>query len=108
MLLLDNNVEVLHATVAAGHPSSSSIYPACFAPYLIATACSDGNVRFWCCQSIDAVEKESLHKFQWNEWEMLIPEEDASVVKIPGKNIVLVSLQGCCDIKYICRKITGC
>ncbi|XP_064608806.1 dmX-like protein 2 isoform X2 [Liolophura sinensis] len=42
-------VSVVYATVAAGHLSSSSIYPACYAPYLLSTACSDGKVRFWRC-----------------------------------------------------------
>ena len=33
-------VEVVHAVPAVGHLSSSSIYPACLAPYVIVTACS--------------------------------------------------------------------
>ena len=50
ILPLPEDVEVIHATPAAGHLSSSNIYPACFAPYLLCTACSDGSVRFWKCQ----------------------------------------------------------
>ncbi|GFT55167.1 dmX-like protein 2 [Nephila pilipes] len=42
---LPEDVEIVHATPAAGHLSSSNIYPACFAPYLICTACSDYSVR---------------------------------------------------------------
>ena len=40
ILPLPEDVEVIHATPAAGHLSSSNIYPACFAPYLLCTACS--------------------------------------------------------------------
>ena len=50
ILPLPEDVEVIHATPAAGHLSSSNIYPACFAPYLLCTACSDGSIRFWKCQ----------------------------------------------------------
>ncbi|XP_076465247.1 dmX-like protein 2 isoform X2 [Babylonia areolata] len=48
-LSLPTGVSVISANVAAGHLGSASIYPACFAPYLLATACSDGQVRFWKC-----------------------------------------------------------
>ena len=44
-LPLPEGVEVVHAVSAVGHLSSSSIYPACLAPYVIVTACS-GNVLF--------------------------------------------------------------
>ena len=49
-LPLPDGVELIHAAPAAGHLSSSSIYPACFAPYIIVTACSDSTVRFWKCK----------------------------------------------------------
>ena len=54
VLELPKGVQVVHATVAAGHLSSSSIYPACFAPYLLTTACTDGQVSWmllpkWMC-----------------------------------------------------------
>ena len=39
-LPLPDGVEVVHAVSAVGHLSSSSIYPACLAPYVIVTACS--------------------------------------------------------------------
>ncbi|PVD19781.1 hypothetical protein C0Q70_20272 [Pomacea canaliculata] len=48
-LFLPTGVHVISANVAAGHLSSASIYPACFAPYLLTTACSDGQLRFWKC-----------------------------------------------------------
>jgi hypothetical protein len=44
-LPLPEGVEVVHAAPAAGHLSSASIYPACFAPYIVVTACSDSTVR---------------------------------------------------------------
>ena len=46
-LPLPKGVEVIHAVPAAGHLSSSSIYPACLAPYIMVTACSDNVIRFW-------------------------------------------------------------
>jgi DmX-like protein len=49
-LPLPDGVDVVHASPAAGHLSSASIYPACFAPYIIVTACSDSTVRFWKCK----------------------------------------------------------
>lgn len=49
-LPIPEGVELVHAAPAAGHLSSSSIYPACFAPYIIVTACSDSTVRFWKCK----------------------------------------------------------
>ncbi|XP_052793147.1 dmX-like protein 2 isoform X3 [Mya arenaria] len=51
LLPVPNGVEVRSATVAAGHLSSASVYPACLAPYLLVTACTDGYVRFWRCET---------------------------------------------------------
>lgn len=44
-LPLPDGVDVIHAAPAGGHLSSASIYPACFAPYIIVTACSDSTIR---------------------------------------------------------------
>ena len=44
-LPLPPNVSVIQCVPAAGHLSSSSIYPACLAPYLLITACSDNTIR---------------------------------------------------------------
>ena len=44
-LPLPEGVEVIHAVPAVGHLSSSSIYPACLAPYVMVTACTDSVVR---------------------------------------------------------------
>ncbi|VDI15900.1 Hypothetical predicted protein [Mytilus galloprovincialis] len=48
-LPLPEDVDIVSAEIAAGHLSSASIYPACLAPYLLVTACSDGTLRFWRC-----------------------------------------------------------
>jgi hypothetical protein len=72
-LPLPEGVDVVHAAPAAGHLSSSSIYPACFAPYIIVTACSDSNVRFWKCNVSKKKPEGNGHKFkyEWCEWEMV-------------------------------------
>ena len=44
-LALPEGVEVIHAVPAVGHLSSASIYPACLAPYVMVTACSDQKIR---------------------------------------------------------------
>lgn len=69
-LPLPPDIEVIHATAAAGHLSSSAIYPACFAPYSIATSCSDGTVRFWRCQ-VEETEYRTRSYF-WEEWRMML------------------------------------
>ncbi len=96
MLEVPPGVEITNVTVAAGHPSSSSIYPACFAPYVITTACSDGNVRFWKCKNTeedkttgaqDRTTADAIKriKYEWHEWEMMIRTEDTSAIKVPGE-----------------------
>lgn len=64
-LALPTGVSIISANVAAGHLSSASIYPACFAPYLIATACSDGQVRLWKC-SVQDMEPQMRHDNSFN------------------------------------------
>ncbi|XP_058022734.1 dmX-like protein 1 isoform X7 [Ahaetulla prasina] len=49
-LNLPEGVEIVSIKPSAGHLSSSSIYPVRQAPYLLATLCSDGKVRFWRCR----------------------------------------------------------
>ena len=56
LLPLPEGVQVVHAVPAVGHLSSSSIYPACLAPYVIVTACSGnlGNFKFqYACLQYD-------------------------------------------------------
>lgn len=62
VLPLPEDVEVIHAAPAAGHLSSSNIYPACFAPYLLCTACSDGSIRFWKCQMTSKKQQQTTRK----------------------------------------------
>merc|ERR1719186_2019082 len=72
-LPLPPGTEVIHCVPAAGHLSSSSIYPPCLAPYLLVTACSDNKVRFW----------RTGHEFQWEEWEMESGNKESSI-DVPG------------------------
>ncbi|XP_040162057.1 dmX-like protein 2 isoform X4 [Anopheles arabiensis] len=87
-LPLPDGVDVIHAAPAAGHLSSSSIYPACFAPYIIVTACSDSTVRFWKCKSTTrkeggkgAGESESsqVPHYEWCEWEMIRKDQESTI-----------------------------
>lgn len=93
ILPLPNDVEVIHASPAAGHLSSSNIYPACFAPYLIITACSDRKVRFWRCKPISEDETDTNYykdyyykknSFVWFEWEMMLSKNASSSIEVPG------------------------
>ncbi|XP_063894834.1 dmX-like protein 2 isoform X4 [Helicoverpa armigera] len=81
-LSLPDGVDVIHATPAAGHLSSASIYPACLAPYIMATACSDSTLRFWKCH----VTKNDDDDFDytWKEWEMMNKDQE-SAIDIPGQ-----------------------
>ncbi|UYV72066.1 DMXL1 [Cordylochernes scorpioides] len=81
-LPLPPDVEVVHATPSAGHLSSSNIYPACYAPYLISTACTDGSVRFWYC---DVTTSNGNDVYTWLEWEMLLNRK-SSEISVPGKS----------------------
>lgn len=89
-LPLPSGVVVTKASVAAGHLSSSSIYPACLAPYIVSTACSDGCVRFWRCEtadeeSVDGTTSAKRKSFKWKEWEMMMEKDDTSSIYIGGK-----------------------
>merc|ERR1719193_3051495 len=78
-LPLPAGVEVIHCVPAAGHLSSSSIYPACLAPYLLTTACSDNTVRFWC-----ASQASRGADFEWFEWKMEGSDDGESRIQVPG------------------------
>jgi DmX-like protein len=92
-LVLPPGVHVNSVNIAAGHLSSASIYPACFAPYLLATACSDGHVYFWRCDTSTIVPASipignisaGPVKHVWKEWEMMIRKKDTSTIQVPGK-----------------------
>ncbi|XP_067839111.1 dmX-like protein 1 isoform X6 [Heptranchias perlo] len=95
-LALPEGVEIIRATPSAGHLSSSSVHPACLAPYLLATSCSDGKVRFWRCRvsshlvssaAGDGVESNLI--YSWEEWPLLIEEglQSSSAVSVPGRPV---------------------
>ncbi|XP_066424858.1 dmX-like protein 1 isoform X5 [Molothrus aeneus] len=77
----------------SGHLSSSSIYPVCRAPYLLATSCSDGKVRFWRCRVVTEASSmpqygtDSDVKYVWEEWPLLIEEglPSSSAINVPGR-----------------------
>lgn len=79
-LPLPEGVDVVHASPAAGHLSSSSIYPACFAPYIIVTACSDSTVRFWKCKvTKKSAGNAAKFKYEWREWDMIRKDQESSI-----------------------------
>ncbi|XP_060840547.1 dmX-like protein 2 isoform X2 [Rhopalosiphum padi] len=80
-LNLPDGVDVIHASPAGGHLSSASIYPACFAPYVFVTACSDSTLRFWKCKITKTADEVS---YQWVEWEM-IRKDRKSMIEISGQ-----------------------
>ncbi|XP_060693606.1 dmX-like protein 1 isoform X6 [Hemiscyllium ocellatum] len=95
-LALPEGVEITRVTPSAGHLSSSSVHPACLAPYLLATSCSDGKVRFWRCQvsahsasSAAGDSLESKFSYCWEEWPLLIEGGlvNSSAVSVPGRPV---------------------
>ncbi|XP_009870026.1 PREDICTED: dmX-like protein 1, partial [Apaloderma vittatum] len=94
-LNLPEGVEILSVKPSAGHLSSSSIYPVCRAPYLLATSCSDGKVRFWRCRvttesSASSMPEYSTHNdvtYVWEEWPLLIEDGllSSSAINVPGR-----------------------
>lgn len=79
-LPLPYGVEVVQCVPAAGHLSSASIYPACLAPYLLVTACSDNIIRFW--RVVDNSGGPGTN-FEWEEWRMET-EGASSAIQLPG------------------------
>ncbi|NWY59693.1 DMXL1 protein, partial [Chionis minor] len=94
-LNLPEGVEIISVKPSAGHLSSSSIYPVCRAPYLLATSCSDGKVRFWRCRvttesSAASIPEYSAHSdvtYVWEEWPLLIEDGllSSSAINVPGR-----------------------
>uniref|UniRef100_A0A1B0A9X2 RAVE complex protein Rav1 C-terminal domain-containing protein n=1 Tax=Glossina pallidipes TaxID=7398 RepID=A0A1B0A9X2_GLOPL len=84
-LPLPEGVDVIHASPAAGHLSSSSIYPACYAPYIIVTACTDSISRFWKCEpSKQNPISDHLNEYKWTEWKMFSRKQN-SAIEISGQ-----------------------
>ncbi|XP_035165202.1 dmX-like protein 1 isoform X6 [Oxyura jamaicensis] len=94
-LNLPEGVEIISVKPSAGHLSSSSIYPVCRAPYLLATSCSDGKVRFWRCRvttessalSVTEYNIQSDATYIWEEWPLLIEDGllSSSAITVPGR-----------------------
>ncbi|XP_075397536.1 dmX-like protein 1 isoform X2 [Tenrec ecaudatus] len=93
-LHLPDGVEIISVKPSAGHLSSSSIYPVCSAPYLLATSCSDERVRFWRCR-VTGVESATSKNgkmdltYIWEEWPLLIEDglQNNSSISVPGRPI---------------------
>ncbi|KFW11936.1 DmX-like 1, partial [Eurypyga helias] len=92
---LPEGVEIISVKPSAGHLSSSSIYPVCRAPYLLATSCSDGKVRFWRCRVTTESSAASMPEcsapsdviYIWEEWPLLIEDGllNSSAINVPGR-----------------------
>ncbi|XP_055367594.1 dmX-like protein 1 isoform X2 [Betta splendens] len=89
-MALPEGVEAISVTPSAGHLSASCSLPSDRVPYLLATSCSDGKVRFWRC-NVMATESLSMENraYQWEEWPLLLEEglPNSSAVSVPGRPI---------------------
>ncbi|KAJ8285262.1 hypothetical protein GJAV_G00024780 [Gymnothorax javanicus] len=85
-LELPEGVEVIRVTPSAGHLSSSSLQPAGRAPYLLATSCADGKVRFWRCRTAADSAGPGEAEYLWEEWPLLVEEgcPSSSAIGVPG------------------------
>ncbi|XP_048359644.1 dmX-like protein 1 isoform X1 [Sphaerodactylus townsendi] len=93
-LNLPQGVEIISVKPSAGHLSSSTIYPVCHAPYLLATLCSDDKVRFWRCKVTfesgivsEPGSSPTVGTYVWEEWPLLIEDGflSSSSLNVPGK-----------------------
>ncbi|XP_034373854.1 dmX-like protein 1 isoform X4 [Arvicanthis niloticus] len=91
---LPEGVEIISVKPSAGHLSSSSIYPVCSAPYLLATSCSDDKVRFWRCRVTNGESATSKNGkidlvYVWEEWPLLIEDglQSNSSITVPGRPV---------------------
>nr|XP_040051616.1 dmX-like protein 1 isoform X2 [Gasterosteus aculeatus aculeatus] len=89
-MALPEGVEAISVTPSAGHLSASCSLPVDRVPYLLATSCSDGKVRFWRCNVIatDPFSMDSL-VYHWEEWPLLVEENlpNCSAVSVQGRPI---------------------
>lgn len=58
-------------------------------PYLLATSCSDGKVRFWTCNVSPEPSSSDSLVYKWEEWPLLVEERlpNSSSVSVPGRPI---------------------
>lgn len=99
-LQLPIGVKVLQACPAAGHLPSASLYPACRAPYLLVTTCSDDKMRYWYCKTSKDDFNDEI-KYSWQEWKLMNDTGDSSL-ELDGK--VLKVGPNITNINIICRK----
>lgn len=98
-LHLPEGVEVIRVTPAAGHLSSSSLQPAGRAPYLLATSCSDGTLRFWRCNAVFDPETHGKASYVWEEWPLFVEEGlvSSSALSVSGQLMDL----SCCHTSRV-------
>lgn len=79
--------------------SSASIYPACLAPYVMVTACTDNKIRFWRVRASAA----AVGEFEWCEWRME-SASGVSEIEVPGTP---VSVSAAYSGRIACAYQTG-
>lgn len=86
-MALPEGVEAISVTPAAGHLSASCSLPAGRVPYLLATSCSDGTVRFWGCTTKPSGISDLV--YEWGEWPLMVEEglPNSSAVSVHGRPI---------------------
>ncbi|XP_041643935.1 dmX-like protein 1 isoform X1 [Cheilinus undulatus] len=96
-MALPEGVEAISVTPSAGHLSASCSLPAGRVPYLLATSCSDGTVRFWRCTTKPSGINDL--EYQWEEWPLLVEEglPNSSAVGVHGRPIEV----SCCHTGQI-------
>ncbi|CAH8559081.1 unnamed protein product [Schistosoma turkestanicum] len=81
-LSLPSGVSIVCAQVSAAHVSWAAL--STFnapPPYFIVTACSDGCLRFWRCES-DSNSNGIHDQFTWEEWQMPLMQSMSSCIEI--------------------------
>uniref|UniRef100_A0A3B4BDG4 RAVE complex protein Rav1 C-terminal domain-containing protein n=1 Tax=Periophthalmus magnuspinnatus TaxID=409849 RepID=A0A3B4BDG4_9GOBI len=97
-LPLPVGVEAVSVRPAAGHLSGSCSLPAGHVPYLLATSCSDGTVRFWRCSVMTSDPSGTPEpQYQWEEWPLQVEQDlpNNSVVTLPGIPSVHIGIFQC-------------
>ncbi|CAH8866143.1 unnamed protein product [Trichobilharzia szidati] len=89
-LNLPSGVSIICAQVSAAHVSWAAL--STFnapPPYLIVSACSDGCLRFWKCESntpdysvSDKVKDKFISLFTWDEWQMPLMQSMSSCIEL--------------------------
>lgn len=69
-LQLPDGVHVVSAETAAADLAASAMFSINQVPYLFATGCSDGVVRFWSCSQKEDTSDDEQAQFEFVEWKM--------------------------------------